>query len=295
MGDEMEEEFEKSEELVQAEEKIGELLKTQNRTPEQETELKELRKKRQGEYQKRLNELSSERKFERDRAERLQKRLDELESKVNERENPIRKPATSKQTVNIGGEEFYTDSSLTAMIQSGEMTQDEAWGHQQERIAAMAAERIAKKTNQQTSETVYQQTQQEILSEYPHFHPNHPKHNPEDPLYKEANRLLTFIDPSNPRRLKIALDEAKRNLKVSNARPDISDELGVTRSSGQSESSRSQKKVELEDWEKDNAVRIYVQSGLVNPKTGKRYTDSEAYEKALTAKTNRAAQFAERK
>ena len=48
-----------------------------------------------------------------------------------------------------------------------------------------------------------------------------------------------------------------------------------------------EKKIELSDIEQENARRYYVLGNVINPKTGKHYTEQEALVKALDAKRKR--------
>ncbi len=278
--------FEKDGELKGTEDQIGELLKTKERTPEQEKELSELKKKRQGRYDERLRELTAAKHKEADRAARAEARAEELakqlESRKSEQEFQPRGNVNRERT-NINGKSFYTDKALQAMVQANEMSQDEAWQHQQERIEEKAVSRLKTERQQEDAERSKQDEIKWALDKYPKFNPQHRDHNPNDPVFREATRLLN----NGYRSIKQAIEDAEEKLGKNGSRPDLSDELSVTQTNSASEASRRAKVAELSEDEIELAERLYVYGGRTNPKTGKIYTKKEAVQKAMEVKSTR--------
>lgn len=286
----------KDADIQETDSQISELLGVDKRTPEQEQELKELKQQRKNQVQERINELTKARReaerqrdYEREEAERLRQELEEERKRAK-----ASKPTTGKyEQFEINGKMFYTDDALAQRVNDGVMTQSEAWAHQKAALKEEAkAELKADLKNESTvneTERVRQETINEVLKEYPHFNPRHPEHNPNDPLYKEASRLLNNGYASNPRGIKLAIDDAKRFLGLDKKRPDVSDEFSVTGSSAATPDTRREKKVEITEFEQEQAIRLYVFGARINPATGAVFTKKEAIEKAIKAKRDRLA------
>lgn len=264
-------------------EQIDELKTVEARTPEQEAQLKKLTT--QAAVDKRIAKEVAKRHQERERAERLERELTELKA---ERQKPAEgKPKLGMaETTMINGKEFYTDRGLVQLVNSNQMTQDDAYAHQEERREEKAVARVRQDMQSQSDAQVREQVKQEVLSEYPEFNPSHPNHNPNDPLFKESNELWKDGLYTNPRGLKIAIEKAKRMLGRDVKRPNLSEELGVARNQEPGERpSEKSKKVTLNDAEAELAWSNYRSQR--NPKTGKSYTQAEAIEKARLAKESR--------
>ena len=284
----------KDAEIQDTDTQIQELLKVDNRTAEQEQELKELRTQRKNQVQERINELTkarreSERQLERERTEteRLRKELEDAR-----KASKSVKPAPGKyEQVEIHCMMFYTDDALSQMVEDGRMTQAEAWSHQKAAIREEAKADIKKELGEEnkraSEDSIRQETINDVLKEYPHFNPSHPNHNPNDPLYKEASRLLNNGYLNNPRGIKLAIEDAKKILRIDSKRPDVSDDLSVTTSTSTNIDNKREKKVELSEFEQDQAIRLYVFGARINPATGKVFTKKEAIEKAIKAKRDR--------
>lgn len=276
--------FEKDEELKETESRIRELRKKTDRTPEEETEFKELKRKHNNNLTSQIEEEKLRAKREEQRATRLERELEELKSKQVVREEP--KKLGTAETIQINGKEFYTDRGLTQLVQANQMSQEDAWAHQEERREEKAVARLKDEQNKTTNQSIYEETKNEVLKEHPEFAPNHPDHDPTDPLFKEADELWRAGLYSNPRGLKIALDKAKRLLGKDLKRPNLSDELGVTRSDEPASNKQGgEKKVTLNEAEKETAWAYYRTQK--NPKTNKSYTMQEAIEIATKSKQNR--------
>lgn len=275
-----EEEVEHDGETVQ--EQIDELKALETRTPEQDAELKRL--KAQAAIDKRIGVEVAKRHQERERAERLEQELKELKA---QQQKPVEKKLVGQaESITINGKEFYTDRGLSQLVNAGSMSQDEAYSHQEERREEKAVARVRQDMQANNDQQIRNETKEEVLREYPEFNPSHPNHNPNDPLFKESNELWQSGLYSNPRGLKIAIEKAKRILGRDVKRPDLSEELGVTRN--QEPASRitdKSKKATLTEAEQELAWSNYRTQK--NPKTGKSYTQAEALEKARLAKESR--------
>lgn len=271
-------------------EQIDELKALETRTPEQEAQLKKL--KTQAAVDKRIAVEVAKRHQERERAERLERELIEERAK---NKAPIEKKQSLNhaETIQINGKEFYTDRGLLQLVNAGSMSQDEAYAHQDERREEKAVARVRQDMQAQTDTQVREETKQEILKEYPEFNPSHPNHNPNDPLFKESNELWRDGLYTNPRGLKIAIEKAKRILGRDYKRPDLSEELGVTRN--QEPATRiteKSKKITLTDA--DQELAWSYRRTMKNPKTGKTYTQAEAIQAAIKAKEDQLARQSRR-
>lgn len=276
--------FEKDERLQEIEDRMKELYENKNRTPEEQAELDKLKVSRRKGFEGRLMKEKDIARREKERADRLERELEE--ARLEKNKQPVKKQLGSAETIQINGKEFYTDKGLLHLINSGEMTQDDAYAHQEERREERAVARIKQEQNQNTEVQVREDTKNEVLKEHPEFAPNHPKHNPDDPLFREADRIWRNGYHANPRGLKLALEEAKRLLNRDGKRPDLSEEFETTGNESPSVKRVSgEKKVVLSESEKDTAWSYYRTQK--NPATGKSFTQAEAIEKATKSKQAR--------
>lgn len=271
------------EELIEGgasvQEQIDELKALETRTPEQEAELKRL--KAQAAIDKRIGVEVAKRHQERERAERLEQELKELRA---QQQKPTEKKILGQaETIQINGKEFYTDRGLIQLVNAGSMLQDDAYAHQEERREEKAVARLKQDMQANSDQQIRNETKEEILRDYPEFNPSHPNHNPNDPLFKESNELWQSGLYSNPRGLKIAIEKAKRILGRDYKRPDLSEELGVTRNQEPAgKITDKSKKITLTDAETELAWSY--RRTMKNPKTGKTYTQAEAIQAAIKAK-----------
>lgn len=266
-------------------EQINELKALDARTPDQENELKRL--KGQAAIDKRIAQYTAKAHTERERAERLERELNEL--RAAQQKPSERKSLGQAEAMQINGKEFYTDRGLIQLVQAGTMTQEDAYAHQEERREEKAVARVRQDMQHQSDAQVREETKNKILNEYPEFSPNHANHNPNDPLFKEANRIWRNGYINNPRGLELAIEDAKRILGRDHKRPDLTEELGVARN--QEPAGRitdKSKKITLNDSEIELAWANYRTQK--NPKTGRSYTQPEAIEKARLAKEARSSQ-----
>lgn len=280
--DVIEEELLDQEEGKSIQEQINELKALQTRTPEQESELKRL--KQQVAVDKRIAVEVAKRHQERERAERAEGELERLRSQS--KVEPKRQPVGQAETVQINGREFYTDKGLVHLVNSNQMTQEEAYEHQEERREEKAVARLKQDMQQQSEAQVREETKKKVLNDYPEFDPKHADHNPNDPLFKEASRIWRNGYINNPRGLELAIDDAKRILGRDYKKPDLSQEFGVIRNEEPAaRRDEKSKKVTLSDAEIETAYAYYRTTK--NPKTGRSYTQSEAVEAATKAKQAR--------
>ena len=275
-------------EVKELDAKIAELRKLETRTPEQEAEIKELKAEKQTRFQKRINKQHALQRAAEERAERAERELEDLRKKQQQtvREVPLA-GGSVRPSISANGEMFYSNAQLNQLVQAGQMTQADAEEHYEARLTAVAEEKVSRKFTERETVNVREQDRQKVLAERPDFDPTHPSHNPNDPLFKEADRIYRNGYASNPRGLSLALEEAKRIVGTSK-RPDMSNQLSVTSSNAPASRTSSQK-VELTPTESDWAINYYVYGGLKNPATGKSYTKAEAQAKYLQIKERKLA------
>lgn len=275
----------------QVEKELKDLRGKQDVTAEEKEKLEILKEERQSRLDKRIKMKDSERLAAINRAEQLEKQLEEERKKREELESKNKKVSIVNDTVEFDGRKFYTDKALRSMIDAGELTAEEAYEHQQERIEAKVTERVIKRNIGNTKEEEERKTRAEdaekIARDYPQFNPKHPDHDPEDPLFKKANELWMEGYHANPRGLSKAIERAKEILGYTKERPDLSDEFSVARSKSTVDRSIPST-VALTAEEKDFYVRMYVMGNIVNPKTNRTYTESEAIAKGLAMKAKNA-------
>lgn len=277
----------------QVEKELKDLQGKTDSTAEDKEKLSTLKEERQTRYQKRIDKLSFEKKRESEEKEQLKRDLAEQKAeleklKADQQRNA--KPKIADETIEIAGRKFYTDASLESMIQDGEMTPQQGYAHQQQRLKAEIKEETIREIKGEEEKKVgaraMQEDRESVLNQYPHFSPSHPGHDPEDPLYKTASELWVEGLQHNPKGLSIAIKRAKQILRMSDTRPDVSDEHSVGRSRGGSDlPGKSEKEASLSPDEKEAAIRMY--GVVVNPVTGRNYTEAESILKATKAKTAR--------
>lgn len=279
--------FEKDDELKSTETRIRELRKKSDRTPEEEAEFSDLKKKHRGKLTSQIEEERLRARRNEERAERLERELEEMKQKQVKPEGK-KQLVGQAETVVINGKEFYTDRGLVQLVNANSMTQEEAYDHQEERREEKAVARLKQDMLQQSDAQIREESKNKILGEYPHFAPNHPDHNPNDPLFKEANRLWRNGYVNNPRGLELAVEDAKRILGRDHKKADLTQDFSVTRNEEPAtRGSDKARKVTLSDAESEIAWSYYRTQK--NPRTGKSYTQSEALEAATKSKQSRNA------
>lgn len=257
-------------------------------TPEEKEKLENLKEERQTRYDKRINKLTYEKKAEGERAAKLEAELAEERRLRKEVESKSKEVTIVNDTVEFDGKKYYTDKALRSMVDAGELTSDEAYEHQQERLEAKVTEKVEKRrgTTDKESEDkrIRAEDFQAMVKEYPAFDASHPDHDPEDPLFKKANELWIKGLKFNPRGLTEAINAAKEILGHTDKRPDLSDEFSVGRNKSGAERGSAASNVSLSEQEKDFYVRMYVMGNVMNPKTNKTYTEAEAIAKGIANK-----------
>lgn len=286
--------IEKDEDLKATESRIVELRQKKDRTAEEEQEFKELKNHHRGRVEEQILSAREEAAKAREEKAAAQSALEEArarlkeidDNKANQRESFS--SGSENESMVINGKKFYTDEAISIRVQKGLMTQKEGWAMQREAIKEEAKAEMRGDEPRQKAERTRQESLEYVRNKgYGWMLDNKdPKHNPNDPLFKIAERLWKNgyqYDADGPRKaLEDALEYSGKNIK----REDRSDDFGMAKNNVASESSAvKEKKVELSSIEQQNALRYWP--SLTNPKTGKYYTESEALSKALDAKRKR--------
>lgn len=278
----------------QVEKEVKDLTAKADASAEDKTKLAELKEERQTRYDKKIKHMHSEKLAEKNRADKLEKELEEQKNKLSEIEkerHAASRPKIVDDTVDISGKKFYTDEALQSMVAAEELTPQQAYSHQRARDKAEIIKEIEEKeyskSKENESKRAFEEDKERVLKDYPYFNPSHSQHDPEDPLYKTASELWLEGLQSNPRGLSIAIKRAKQILRMSDERPDVTNEHSVGRNRSSAEGVRhGEPEATLSADEKEAAVRMY--GGVINPVTNRNYTEQEAIIKATKAKTARA-------
>lgn len=277
-------------------ERFQELNKKSDRTPEEETELTELKERHSTRAQKRIDQLTWKSKAAEERATQLEEKLNKTLSELEElrklkEEQTVTKPA-KEEYVEIGGKKYLTNKALEAKIKAGEISQEEAEEYALARDEERIVERVEKRRDDREREKSDKETRiqdmQEILREHPEFDPKHPNHNPEDPLFKTANEIYKEGYGANPKGLSLALKRAKQILRINDTPIDRSSHFEVESSiPADRGGSERDKETTLTAEEQDAAIKQWTRGDTINPKTGRSYTPQEALAKGLEAKKRR--------
>ena len=151
-------------------------------------------------------------------AEDLRKRVEELEKVKNQ--EPVKLVET---TVDIDGKQYYTDEALLSKVEAGELTQADAYKLQRARDKAELKKEVMSEITTETKQTeeqrIREEDQRNVLSKYPQFSKTHPDFNPDDPLYKEVNRLWNNGYAHNPKGMSEAIKDAKKILRMQDTNP----------------------------------------------------------------------------
>ncbi len=264
-------------------------------SPEEKEKLQAIKEERTTRYQKRLDKLTWEKKQEADKSAKLAEELATQKAEIEElkkTKHEAAKPIVHEEYIEYGNKKFYTDDSLQSMVTAGDLTPQQAYAHQQQRLKAEIKDEIEKEKTQKETvgkhQKIWEDDKAMMLKEYPTFDVRHKDHNPEDPLYKLASEIIAedfTLDGqlTNPRALSLSIKRAKQILKTTDTRADVSEHHTVGRAGNQSGSSKAP--VTLSAVESETAVRIY--SNVINPATNRFYTEQEAIKKATKAKEAR--------
>jgi len=266
---------------------IDELNRKAQKTEEENSKLAELKKERSSRYQLKIDHITSEKKEAewkaqqaREEAERIRQENEQLRRENEDAKKKVR-PDVQTDYVEIEGNQYLTDRALRRKIESGELTEAEAYEMQEARKEARLASTVTKNVlgalKGENQKTQAQQDMMEVLNEHPTFNKNHPEFNPEDPLYKKTAKLFAYGVP-----IKEALENAKQAIGTT-ARVDNSDNLTVqTQKTNSVNNTQRKAEVKLTEFEIDTAKKIWQDKK--NPVTGRLYTQNEIIEKAKRAK-----------
>ena len=263
-----------------------------DRTDEEKKEIGEIKERYGKRMQKRIDELTRRAKTAEEGREELEKKAEELEVELKELKNkPEPTPKIKEEVVEIAGKKFFADETLIAKVKAGEITEQEAYRHQRLRdkfeLKTEVMTEIAEEKKKQSEVEIRAEDQKKVLKEFPHFNPKNPNHNPDDPLYKMANKIFTGGYHSNPKGLSESIALAKQVLGIKDTPIDRSEDFSLEASGLPEKGGKKKEEPTLTEAEKEAAVRIWCLGGVNNPLTGRPYTESEALHKALEAKKAR--------
>ena len=266
--------------------KINELSGKQDITDVEKSELTNLKTERQTRYQRRLDEIKSDKKLAEYQLEQEREKTRKLEVELEKsRSRPEEPHIISRETVEAGGKRHFTDLALRSMIDAGQMTEMEAFNHQQERIQALAADKALNILREEQEKVRKEESMKSALKyvfdKYPHWDRGHKNFNPDDPLFKQANYY--YLKGMG---IKDAMEEAERVIGFNHTRPDVSETMNLHSPTTSSTFSDNEQKPLTED-EKDIAWRMYRDQ--VNPSTSRTYTQKEAEGKFIKARESRQA------
>ena len=246
---------------------------------------------KQSRYQEKIDRVIGDKKA----AEYELERQREENQKLKEQMEGMKTPAepdlkVSRETIEAGGKKFFTDAALRSMVDANEISEADAYKHQHTRMEERAADKAYERIKNETEVNKEKQTRQEdaksVMENYPQFDKSHREFNPEDPLYKEATRIFEQGYYANPKGLSLAIKEAKRILRMTDAHIDNSSNLNAGTNS--TAPRKEVKETPIGDDEKDLAIRMY--RDVKNPATQRNYTDVEAiakYRKAMDSRKRR--------
>lgn len=265
------------------EKRMDELANNQTRTEDENKEFAKLRgDKDKSDTKKRIDELTYRSKSAEEKFQQTQTELEKIRKENEELRNKPAAPAVSRETIEAGGNQYFTDKTLRSMIDANQMTETEAYSHQQKRIGEIAADtayqRIKGEQTKDQKEEKVKKDAQEIIAKYPHFDNRHQNHDPNDPIFKEASSLMNEGVP-----MKKAVELAEK-LHPKSKNVDNTQNLNLYSPSAPAPTNTAQPPP-LADDEKDMAERFYRDQ--TNPATGRMYTRSEAIAKHSKAMADR--------
>ena len=203
----------------------------------------------------------------------------------------------TEEKVTYNNKQFFTDATLLAKVEAKEMTEKAAWQHQQERQKAWMKEEIdrgiSEKLGATTAQTEAQKDLESCMKKYPNYFQklpdgsSNPNFNPNDPNYKLANEIFAEMNPQDPKRLSKAIKRMEQITKNEIVNIDKTDEISLTSPTAPEKTTSEKTEYTMTDDDKEIAKRMYVFGGQINPKTGRVYTENEAYEKYRKSKQGR--------
>lgn len=279
--------------------RLNSLYEKRDLTDEEKKEFDTLKKKRGSGYQNRIDKLKSETYAERNAREQERAAREKAEKEAQDLREQLKNRSAgsdnfiSKKTVEIDGKTFYTDDYLQKLVADGEMSDTEAFRHIRARDKAEAVveavDRIEKRNSEGSFNEKVANDVKKVLSKYPHFSKDHPRFNPNDPLYLKASEIYKKGFFNSPDGMSESIALAEEALGRKSSRPDLSEELGVGNLGGNRNSNGRTEEVPLTPEQKETAIRMYHFGGQINPATNKRYTAEEAVQKATKIHNERRA------
>lgn len=265
------------------------------RTAEEVKELGELKERHSSRAEKRINELTWKSKIAEERATELEEKLNKSLAEIDElkklKEERTAAKTVKEEFVEIAGKKYYTDDALTTMVQNKEITDTEAYAYQRKRDKEEIKNDLRKEREehqrQENDKEIRMGDANEVRKQYPHFSKDHKDFNPEDPVYKKALEIWSEGYSANPRGLSLSIKRAKEILRIQDTAPDRSSELGIESSSAPERGGGREKEATLSEEEKEIAIKQWGRGDIINPKTGKAYTEAESIAKGLEAKKRR--------
>lgn len=279
------------EQIKKDDERFNELNKKDALTPEEKTELNEVKERYGKRMQQKINKMTSETKTEREARIKAEEEAETLRKENEELKKGKQEPIVSvkEEFVKVGDKQFYTNDTLVKMIEAGKMTETEAYNYQRardrEEDRLIIRHDIEKEKQQSNVNQIRFEDAQQVIKEYPHFNKAHPDFNPEDPLYKKTQEIYMDGYAANPRGLSKSIKLAKEVLRISDTHADISGQHQVEDGGAPESHAKKEKEITLSEDEKDAGERMYRDQ--INPKTGRTYTPNESHTKALEAKKRR--------
>ncbi len=270
--------------------------KDTDRTTEENTELGDLKTKYAGRAEKRIGQLSGEKKAAVAAKEEAEDRALKAEQELKEfKDKPADTPivGNKSETTEIGGKKYFTDTALKAQIDANEITEAAAVDYQtkrnEEKIVVRVTGEFEKKQEIAATQKAQQDDAQAVLKAHPEFNTKHANHNPNDPTYVEWKELVANGYGLSTGGLMKALKKAKKNLGIKDTPIDRSSDFEVedTAAPRDKGGTKTQKEITLDANEEEAAVQMYTLGDVPNPKTGRPYTREEAISKAKVAKQRR--------
>jgi hypothetical protein len=267
--------------------------KEEERTPEEKKEFGEIKERYAGRAQKRIDQLTGRAKAAEAAKEEAEKRAKEAEERAKKFEGTKPEPTAQiiEETEEAGGKKWHTNKALNSMVQAGKITWDEANEYALKRDEEKLVERVEKRQDEKNKQKKDTEARAEdtksVLKNYPQFSNKHADFNPEDPLYKLTNQLYYEAYASNPKGLSLAVKRAKAILGIKDTHIDRSGDLNVGDSPTPLERKPKETEITLNEAEELAAINQFTRGDVINPKTGRAYTEKEALAKALEAKKAR--------
>lgn len=277
----------------EAEVRLKELQDKTDHSDEEKQEFETLKTEKTTRFQKRIDQLTWKAKEAEERFGKASSEVDDLRRKVEELETKQVKPAVrpTQETVQVGNQQFYSDDTLLAMIETGELTQNKAYELQRQRERAVIKDDLRNEFKQENEKQTEQQSRKKdadvVLKAHPEFSKDHYKYDPNNPLLKLTSELYEEGYKHDPSGLSRAMRRAEQILGGKNVNLDLSDNLNLSRPSAPESRSEKSEEIKITQDEEEIAVRMHCRGDSINRKTGRPYTRDEAIAKYKRAKALR--------